>query len=223
MNEEIPLPGGRTTDGIVRIDKTVRRPIGAHSHYVHQVLRHLESVGFDSTPRFLGVDERGREILTYCEGDVPDDLGFWDTAVLSAAATLIRRFHDATANSGVAAPGEVVCHNDLSPCNAVFVNGIPTYLIDFDAARPGNRVRDLAYACWLWLDIGNGDVSPVLQAERLELFLRTYGWEDTPGLIAAMIARQDELHREAKARGWHGSAEWARTCRKWVQRYARVL
>lgn len=40
--------------------------------YVQAVLLHLEAVGFEGAPRFLGVDDEGREILTYIEGDVLD-------------------------------------------------------------------------------------------------------------------------------------------------------
>ena len=65
----------------------------------------------------LGIDEQGREILTFIEGHVPPDLATWSDEQLVRAAELIRRFHDATAGSALAGGEEVVCHNDLSPCN----------------------------------------------------------------------------------------------------------
>ena len=68
--EEIPLPGGDVTEGVVRLGDTVRRPLGDHSAQVHLVLRHLEASGFDGAPRLLGVDDRGREILTFVDGEV---------------------------------------------------------------------------------------------------------------------------------------------------------
>jgi hypothetical protein len=34
-------------------------------------LLHLERVGFDGSPRFLGVDERGREVLESCRRTMP--------------------------------------------------------------------------------------------------------------------------------------------------------
>jgi hypothetical protein len=40
----------------------VRRPAGPHSPLVHALLAHLESVGFEGAPRFLGIDESGREV-----------------------------------------------------------------------------------------------------------------------------------------------------------------
>ena len=65
MTVEIPLEGGRITPGVVRVGETVRRPRNPNSEFVHEVLLHLESVGFDAAPRFLGIDEQGREILSF--------------------------------------------------------------------------------------------------------------------------------------------------------------
>ena len=111
----IPLQGGRVTQSVVRVGDTVRRPVGPHSAFVHELLIHLDAVGFSEAPRFLGIDERGREVLSYIEGDVPANL---DSALtdgqLAAAAHLLRRYHDATADSSLAGDYEVVCHNDIS-------------------------------------------------------------------------------------------------------------
>src|SRR3712207_5352286 len=66
--EEVSLKGRRTTEGVVRAGTTVRRPVGAHSGLAHQVLRLLETRGFEGAPRFLGIDGKGREILSFLEG-----------------------------------------------------------------------------------------------------------------------------------------------------------
>ncbi len=108
--EEVALTGGRITQGVVRVGNTVRRPTGPHTPFVHSLLRHLEEVGFDGAPRVLGIDERGREIVTFIEGHVPPDLATWLDNQLVEAAELIRRFHDATAGAELAAGEEVVCH-----------------------------------------------------------------------------------------------------------------
>ena len=68
------LAGGCTTQGVVRIGNTVRRPTGAHTPFVHSLLHHLQESGFDGAPRVLGIDGQGREILTFIEGYVPPDL-----------------------------------------------------------------------------------------------------------------------------------------------------
>ena len=144
-----PLRGGRTTLGVVKLGETVRRPATPNSIFVRNLLRHLERSGFAGAPRHLGVDEDNRDVFSYLPGEVPSELGEHEDHVLQAAARLIRGFHDATAamvdSDAASCSGlEVVCHNDLSPCNAVFRAGIPVALIDFDAACPGTRAFDLA-------------------------------------------------------------------------------
>jgi Ser/Thr protein kinase RdoA (MazF antagonist) len=145
------LTGGRLTPGVVRVGATVRRPVGPHSPFVHALLAHLERAGFTAAPRFLGIDDRGREILSYLHGQVPDNLDpGWTDGQLAGAARLLRRFHDATADSPLAGAAEVVCHGDISPVNTVFAEGQPVALIDFDMARPGPRIWDVAYGLFLW-------------------------------------------------------------------------
>ena len=67
---EQALAGGRQTQGITRVGQTVRRALHERSDYVHALLRHLGAVGFDGAPRLLGIDEQGREVLTYLPGEV---------------------------------------------------------------------------------------------------------------------------------------------------------
>jgi hypothetical protein len=70
--EEIVLAGGVANHGaVVRVGDTVRRPRGRHSDAVAELLRHLERVGFDGVPRFLGTDDRDREVLSWIGGDIP--------------------------------------------------------------------------------------------------------------------------------------------------------
>jgi aminoglycoside phosphotransferase (APT) family kinase protein len=58
----------------------------------------------------------------------------------------------------------------------VFVDGVPTAFIDFDAAHAGARVDDVGYAAWLWLDIGE-DIDAELQGRRLvEFFVAMANW-----------------------------------------------
>ncbi len=137
MNER-PLSGGRVTPGVVRVGGTVRRPARPNSQFVRALLTHLHERGFDAVPCHLGSDEQGREVFSFIEGHVPPDLdASFPDEVLASAARLIRRFHDATEGSALAAGEEVVCHNDLSPCNFVFLRGEPVGIIDFDNALQG--------------------------------------------------------------------------------------
>jgi hypothetical protein len=189
---EVPLKGGRLTSGVVRVGDTVRRPTGPHSPFVHRLLRHLETVGFEAAPRLLGVDEHGREALSFIDGWVPPNLDHFADETLAAAARLLRRLHDATAGSELAAGHEVVCHNDPSPCNYVFVDGRPVAFIDFDHAAPGDRLRDVAYAGWLWtISADDGPAIPE-QARRLRLMADAYGLPDPSVLLDAVLRRQEE-------------------------------
>nr|WP_026876336.1 hypothetical protein [Jiangella gansuensis] len=49
---------------VVRVGETVRRPVMPWSAAVQALLLHLEAVGFPYAPRFLGLDEHGREVLS---------------------------------------------------------------------------------------------------------------------------------------------------------------
>jgi hypothetical protein len=63
------------------------------------VAAHLRDAGFAGAPLPLGVDERGREVLSFVPGDVagwlpPPEMA--DKEVLVALARLIRSLHEAS-------------------------------------------------------------------------------------------------------------------------------
>jgi Ser/Thr protein kinase RdoA (MazF antagonist) len=229
MNAEIPLTGGRVTQGVVRIGNTVRRPCNPNTPFIHQLLQHLERADFEGAPRLLGIDSQRREILTFIEGDVPPDLDFWSTEQLLATARLIRRFHEATVGSALAGDQEVVCHHDLSPCNTVFVNGLPQAFIDFDATAPGPRWSDLAYAAWLWLDLGNDRINGRYQGRRLRAFCAAYGYTG-PGSFAELILKRQQWQLD---RIWadapfppeqlRRAIDWMERCQAWVRQHKAEL
>ena len=219
---EVPLAGGRVTPGVVRVGDTVRRPVSGDRSLVHRVLRHLEAHGFEGTPRFLGMDEKKREILSFLPGAVPDDLGHFSDAQLGVAAALLRRFHDATADLDlVRQPGaEVICHNDWGPPNAIFRDGLPCGIIDFDTLAPGLRLWDLGYSAFSWLDLGNPDYAGEEQVRRLGVFAAGY---DVPGcspapIAAFAIARQTALASWGRIQNKHDMADWAAQAADWTVR-----
>jgi len=65
---EIVLQGGNVT-AVVRIGETVRRQLKPMSSTIHRLLLHLEAMKFDGAPRFLGIDEKQREILSFVSGE----------------------------------------------------------------------------------------------------------------------------------------------------------
>ena len=204
---EILLPGGDVTVGVVRAGATVRRPPNPNSPFVHALLRHLEAVGFDGAPRFLGLDAKGRETLSFVEGEVagrprPEWIGDEDRLV--SLARLVRRYDDATASfvppdgvrpdRGVATdpPGtppepagepEIVGHLDVTPENVVFRDGRAVALIDFDLAAPATRADELSNLLLWWAPLFDPvDRDPLLRdvdvAARARLALDAYGASD---------------------------------------------
>jgi Ser/Thr protein kinase RdoA (MazF antagonist) len=217
---ETPLGGGRVTPGVVRVGETVRRPIVSDRTLQHDLLSHMERTGFKGCPRLLGIDELGREILSFLPGDVPCDLGHYSDAQLTAAADVLRRFHDATTNFALVQKksAEVICHNDWGPPNAVFRNGLPYGIIDFDTIAPGLRLWDLGYSAWSWLDIGNPDYTADEQLRRLAVFADAYALSTclVHQIAAFVLARQATLAAWAKVRGKAEMATWATSAAEWT-------
>lgn len=215
-DQEIPLVGDGATQGIVRVGDTVRRPVRPFTSAIQDFLAHLHAHGFTGAPVPMGVDERGREVLSFVEGDVPmEPLPDWtaDDAVLVALARLIGRLHEAAAGwvappgtSWGTAPGggpvwvsddaELVSHRDYCPGNVVFRDGVPAALIDFDLAKPTTKVADLANALYWWaplcdpLDRAEGFVD-LDAADRVAVFADAYGM--TAGQRAALVPHMTEM------------------------------
>lgn len=137
-----------------------------------------------------------------------------------SSGNLLRRFHDATTDMPAVRAGgfEVACHNDWAPTNTVFLNDVPMAMIDFDTARPGERLWDLGYSAFTWLDLGNDDHAPAEQIRRLSAFAAAYGHAAcTVSRIAVYaLTRQVALAASTRARGKIEIAEWAASCADWT-------
>lgn len=201
--DERPLTGGRQTAGLVRVGGTLRRPPHARSAYVRDVLLALEAAGFAGAPRWLGVDEQGRDILSYVAGEVPQRSPFaLSDARLGSAGRLVRAFHDATEGTALAAGGEVVCHGDLGPHNTVFAGEEAVAIIDWDSdLAPGPRLVDLAHAVWCYADVCEETVPVADQARRLRLVCAAYGWDDRAAVVGEIAARFERARDEHAAAG----------------------
>jgi hypothetical protein len=108
---EVALPRGDVTEGVVRVGSTVRRPAQPQSAAVADYLQHLESVGFRGSPRFLGRDRAGRDVLDHLVGEVagdPPEPWAADDGLLVSVGQLLRNLHDASdgyaADRGLEAP-----------------------------------------------------------------------------------------------------------------------
>jgi Ser/Thr protein kinase RdoA (MazF antagonist) len=187
MDDEIPLAGGQSTPGVVRVGDTVRRPLKPGWEFRHALLRHLEDRGFAMSPRLLGIDQQGREMLTYLDGATITN----GEVPLFEIGAMIGAFHAATAGTSLAGKREVVCHQDIAPWNTVHRQGRLIGLIDFDGAAPGDRLDDIAYAAWTFLDIGSSDASVVTIG--LRDLQDGYGLPDRVGLSDAVIRQQQRV------------------------------
>ena len=221
---EVALPKGDVTEGVVRVGATVRRPRQEQSPFVEAYLRHLEAVGFDGAPRFLGVDDRGREVLSYIAGEaaiVPYPGWALTDETLISVAELLRRYHHAAASfdpSGHDWPAAVpaafrdglVSHNDPNLDNVIFAGGRAVALIDFDLSGPGSAAWDVACAARLWAPLRDERDAPApvrgRALERLRMFVAAYGAprHEHARIVDAVIHTHDwayEIVRAAVARG----------------------
>ncbi len=221
---EIPLLGGQLTHGIVRVGNTVRRPQKSNAAFVHELLLFLEAQGFTFAPRFLGIDEQGREILSYLEGEtlpgsgylLPDDL-------LVQAAGVIRRLHDMTAGSALARGHEIVAHHELGPHNTIFQGNRLVGLIDWDDATPGTRLRDLANAVWCYVDVDNQHWPAHEQARRIQLMCTTYGWDDPIAIVNDIEADLQQALRNHEQAGRAGAVRVFQQTVNWMRIRAEEL
>jgi hypothetical protein len=221
-HEEI-LAGGNMT-AVVRVGDTVRRTAGPWTPTIHAFMRHLRASGFETVPEPLGIDDHGREIISFLPGapatyPLPDFA--WSDATLADVAKALRAFHDASLGFvpppdgcwqwPAHEPVEVVCHNDFAPYNLMFEDGRLTGVIDLDLASPGPRVWDMGYTAYRFVpltDPANPDAPfPGVdeQARRLAAFCAAYA---DPGIepsdvLEAAAAKLRELvafiEREAAA------------------------
>lgn len=212
---------GGTTPGVERVGDTVRRPPHARSAEVRAILRRLADAGFEGAPRFRGVDEHGREIFDFIEGEVVHQPADLSDARLRSAAELIRRFHDATARPGSA---EVVCHGDLGPHNTVFAGDRAVAVIDWDdGVRPGARLTDLGHAVWCFAAIAEPDLSITEQGRRAALFCDAYGWPDRSAVVDEIAARFDRALAGHRSAGRPGAAAVFADYLAWMDRHRPAL
>jgi hypothetical protein len=185
---------------VVRVGDTVRRPIRPQSATVAAFLLHLEQVGYEGAPRHLGIDDEGREVLTWIEGDVgvpPFPAWVASRSLLLGVAGLQRRLHEAArsfvppaaavwdrANLLDPGPAAIVCHNDLCVENVVVRDGVPVAFIDFDFAAPSDPLLDIAIAARHWIPMRDPqdidpDLLPLDQVERFHAFCAGHGLDAT--------------------------------------------
>jgi hypothetical protein len=225
--EPAPVTGRVRREGDV-----VRRPAAFWSPAVHDLLHHLEAVGFPA-PRLIRA-EGDEEVLSWIDGE--SGASGWAKIVPEAGlrdwASFLRRYHDAVAGycpphesvwssgPGGCGPGEIVCHGDFGPWNGVWRGGQTAGLLDFDHARPAPPLFDLAYAleyaapfrddaeCLRWLGYpGRPD-----RRRRIDVFCEAYGVA-VPDVVDRVAEQQRFVLACCEALGRQGikpQATWIR-------------
>jgi Ser/Thr protein kinase RdoA (MazF antagonist) len=199
----------------------VRRSPGPNAELAREVLRHLEHAGFDAAPRWLGVDDQGRDVLSWIEGETFVERGRMHPFVgdpslkvtfgdeqLRAVFRLLRRYHDTFGD-------DVVCHGDFGPWNLVWRDGTPVGVFDFDDVRRADASEDVAYALRTFVGYGFAEAEARDLVRRTRLALDAYGRTfDVPAILAAEYERVEERCRR---NGWHRALARLPTERAWLE------
>lgn len=223
-NEET-LTGGNVSN-VYRSGNTVRRDLKADSTKIHKLLKHLENKGYSSAPKFLGIDEKGREILSFIEGEAgnyPLKDYMWSNDVLKDIAKMLRLYHDAVSDFPLSdewkpidnTPNkmEVICHNDFAIYNIIFHQEKSVGIIDFDLAAPGPRIWDIAYALYTCVPLSRHYHTETCEAvyyhssadanrikQRVQLFFDSYGMEGLKESFLEMVLLRLEGLRQTMIR-----------------------
>jgi hypothetical protein len=233
MNEEVLA--GNATHPILRIGDTVHRPVSWWTPAVHELLKYLESVEFKYSPRVLGFDEQGREILTYMKGESGKEGWFkiHSDKGLQNYAKLLREYHEAVADykpsddsiwayaEGGLKPGEIICHGDFGPWNLTWDGDKPVGIIDWDLVFPAKPSYDVLYALEWSAPFKNDNLArewhhfPDIpdRKRRIDVFLDAYGANrqkigDIVSGVATMkrtVASHEKLLAE---RGMQPQVDW---------------
>ncbi|MGH6957042.1 MAG: phosphotransferase [Caulobacteraceae bacterium] len=226
---EEPLFGGLQSGRVVKVGDTVRRPSGDWTATVFALLGHLRAKGFPA-PEPLGLDKRGREIVSFLPGracNYPWPPALLETSGARAVGAFVSAYHDAVADFAPPAPaiwrhgpqplrpGEVALHGDFAPHNLVWGDLAPSGLIDFELARPGMPIEDAAFcvvraACFRDDErtLRMGFVEPPDRRARLAAFAEGWGAPAADLLAQARVSEVAELDRIARL-GARGLEPWA--------------
>jgi Ser/Thr protein kinase RdoA (MazF antagonist) len=143
----------------------------------------------------LGVDDRGRDILTCIPGRTADHPSQRAAGAYARGGMMLRLLHEVTAGHPLAAGRECVLHGDPGPFNAICQDSMPVALIDWASCRPGARLEDLGYMAWTWCIQSEGNVPVAEQAAHLRELSDGYGHTEPADLIEAMAASQARIVR----------------------------
>jgi len=216
----------------VKVADTVRRDTGPWTPTIHALLHYLDEYQFNYAPRVLGVDEKGREILSYMDGNAavrPWPAVLFTENGITQAAKLLRKYHDTIANFQPLAdaewrigkmelkPGQIIRHGDLGPWNTIWQGDTLTGLIDWDFAQPGERIEDLAQLAYYFIPLRGEDgwekagfkERPDFTT-RLQNIVDSYGLYAPSEVIENLFKLQQEDRERTQTKGEQGIEPWVR-------------
>lgn len=236
---EETLAGGNM-DPVVRVGGTVRRVAGPWTPAVQRLLGALTAGGVPGIPRPLGLDETGREVLSFLPGCTlaeAEPSVRWSPQALTDAGRLLRAMHDASVplvdatlvwRTPAHEPAEVICHNDFAPYNLLVHGGRLCGVIDFDMASPGPRIWDLAYLAYRIAPFAeDADYESFHRDDRMQRLrdlIAAYGMPfDEQEVLKAAVERLADLARFTEARANEHGREDLRTHAAMYRRDAERL
>ena len=237
--EEVLL-GGLETGRVVKVGNTVRRTAGPWTPTIQALLGHLQAKGFPA-PRPLGLDEAGRESVSYLAGRASN--WPWPPALLATAGAaqigvILKRYHEVVADFDPPSPvwrhgaealggGRIALHGDFGPHNLVWSETGLTGVIDFELARPGDPAEDVGFALIRAAQLRPdemtrpvGFATPPDRRARLSAFRSGYGMAVADLLTAAIAAQRGEIERMARF-GAAGLEPWTTFRRRGLEDQAR--
>lgn len=212
------LTGGNVSN-VCRAGDTVRRELKTDSPKIHMLLKHLENKGFSFAPKFLGIDEKGREILSFIEGEAgnyPLKKYMWSDGVLIEIGKMLRLYHDSLSDffiddswksiDNTPQQFDVICHNDFAMYNIIFNQEKPIGIIDFDVPAPGPRLWDMAYTLYTCVPLSRFFLSETGEKvyysslqhanrikQRVTLFFEAYGEKIEEDYLEMVLLRLEGL------------------------------
>jgi hypothetical protein len=200
------------------VGDTVRRPAGPWTPTVQSLLRYLRAQGTDMVPEPLGIDEAGREVLSYIEGRdqgapmIPEILsddgaerlgqlaGWLREALLGYPCPPDARWQFAAGQPG---PGQAVQHGDLGPWNLLWGDdGGIAGVLDWELTGPASPLYDTGHLAWFTIPLmddtrakARGFPRPPRREARLHAFARGTGLSQSQVLRAALEAQQEYARR----------------------------
>jgi len=229
--EEIKLDYGNVSN-TVKVGDTVRRDTGPWTPTIHALLNYLHEHEFDCVPKVLGIDDKGREVLSYLDGEAavrPWPPILFTESGISQAARLLRKYHNTVANFKPPQDAEwrmgkiklrsdqIIRHGDLGPWNTIWQGDTLTGLIDWDFAQPGERIEDLAQLAYYFIPLRGEDgwkkagfqERPNFSV-RLKYLVEDYGLYKPSEVVEALLKYQQEDRERTQTKGDQGIEPWRR-------------